>query len=95
MMEIFWTETAKKDLQHIYDFIAEDSVLYANRFIDKLINEVENLCVFPKIGRIVPEIDDINIREILYRSYRVIYKIVDNRIYITQISHTAQEFNLK
>ena len=66
MKILLWTETAKTDLQHIYDYISEDSIFYANKFVDDLIIKVDNIVLFPNSGRIVPEINRKDIREILY-----------------------------
>lgn len=95
MKKLLWSETAKKDLLRIYNYIAEDSVYYANKFVDELIDKADNLKSFPNIGRIVPEIGMGSIREIFYHSYRMMYRITDDYIYITQISHMAQDYKSK
>jgi plasmid stabilization system protein ParE len=47
MKNVLWTETAKKDLQHIYDYISEDSIYYADKFVDELIVKTNNISIFP------------------------------------------------
>ena len=73
-MKIEWTEPAISDLDSIRDYIARDSEYYADIFIEKIITAVENLEEFPEIGRIVPEAEERNIREILFHNYRIIYR---------------------
>ena len=51
MVEINWTELALQDLRDIYDYISKDSVFYADRYIDKLIERVDQLESNPKSGR--------------------------------------------
>lgn len=92
MKTLLWTETAKRDLQQIYNYIRTDSVYYANRFVDGLIEKAETVNIFPGSGRVVPEIGKENIREVFYHSYRIMYEIANEYIYITQISHMAQDF---
>ncbi len=72
MRKLIWTEPALSDLQAIYDFISKDSEYYARIFIGEIIESAEKLTDFPEIGRIVPEYQQEDIREILVQSYRVI-----------------------
>ncbi len=54
-MKINWTDNAIEDLKEIKAYISKDSDFYAARFLEKLIDEVGNLAVFPEMGRCVPE----------------------------------------
>ena len=74
MAEIRWSLTAEADLQGIEDFIAKDSVLHAVNFIDRLIKAAEQLTHAPKMGRIVPEFNREDLREVLFRAYRIVYQ---------------------
>jgi plasmid stabilization system protein ParE len=64
-------------LQHIYDYIAFDSDLYANRFITQLIQRTEKqLSKYPLSGRAVPEFDKtplLFLHELIFKGYRIIY----------------------
>jgi len=91
-MRLSWTETARNDLHLIYDYIADNSVYYAEKFVDELLERVELLITFPTMGRIVPEIDCENTREVFHHSYRIMYHLADEMIYITQITHMAQDY---
>ena len=96
MMDLKWSNVAKQDMQSIYDFIARDSVYYANEYTDKLFESAERLEEFPYSGRIVPEIGDENVREIIYGVYRLMYYIDErkNIVTVTQISHGSQQFTI-
>ena len=90
MAEITWTPFALEDLQSIYNYISKDSVTYAGRFVDKLINKVDILEDHPQIGRIVPEFENEVIRELIEGNYRIIYKIISiTEIAIVRIHHSA------
>lgn len=92
MAKIFYTKTVCDDLQGIYDYIARDSLFYAEIFIDRLMTTAERLESYPQSGRVVPEIGDPLVREVIYKAYRIMYKIDGARIYVTQITHCAQDF---
>ena len=72
MVKIEWSQIAESDLNEIIDYIAKDSLEYALSFYEEIREKVENLVQFPKMGRIVPELDDPNIRELILRNYRLI-----------------------
>lgn len=57
MGKIKWTEKAIKNLEDLHNYIANDSVLYAQRFITSLIHSTEILEKQPLSGRIVPEFE--------------------------------------
>jgi plasmid stabilization system protein ParE len=71
---IVWTNQAADDLAAIYAYIAQDSEHYALLTVRELIAAPERLAQFPESGRMVPELDRPEIREVLWRSYRVVYQ---------------------
>lgn len=73
MVRIIWSPDAASDLEAICDFIAKDSEYYARVFAQGLINTIERLLLFPESGRIVPEYNLKDIREIIYQNYRIVY----------------------
>lgn len=87
-----WTLPAKTDLKRIHDYIAEDSKFYARRVVDDIVENTEKLNTLPEIGRVVPELDDENIREILIYSYRLIYEIKKEAIEILAVVHGRRDF---
>jgi len=66
---------------------------YAARFIEKIIEAVEGLENFPKIGRSVPEAEEENIRGILLHNYRIIYRVETDRILVLTIIHGARDLS--
>ena len=55
-------EPAKADLQHIHDFIAADSKQYARKVAQEMVEKTQILDETPKLGKVVPEIQDDNVR---------------------------------
>ena len=94
MVEIEWSSTAQNDLNEIIDYIAKDSVEYALSFYEQIREKTENLTKFPKIGRIVPELDDPNIRELILRNYRLIYRILEENVQIVRLFHGSRLLDL-
>ncbi len=92
MAEVQFTKTARDDLKGIHDYIARDSVFYADVFTERLIKATERLERFPYSGRVVPEIGDPHVREVIYKAYRIMYKIDADKVFITQITHGAKDF---
>ncbi|MFB0555465.1 MAG: type II toxin-antitoxin system RelE/ParE family toxin [Phycisphaerae bacterium] len=74
------------------DYIAGDSKYYAIKVSQEFVEKSEQLVKLPKMGRIVPEIEDPNIRELIIYSYRVIYEISPKRVEILAIIHGKQDF---
>lgn len=92
MVTVIWTEIAIEDLRLIQEYISKDSKFYADRFIEKLINRVDQLQSFPKSGRVVPEFNSEVIRELIEGNYRIIYKIYDQtNIAIIRVHHAARQ----
>jgi toxin ParE1/3/4 len=74
MATLIWTEPAVADLEEIGQFISKDNPPAAEKVGSKIIREAENVAAFPRLGGIVPEFGNPQIREIISQSYRVIYK---------------------
>ena len=90
-MRVHWTNTALEHLLSIYAHIAQKSPVYADRTVDRLTRRSEQLAVFPRSGRIVPEYQLPDIREVIERPYRVIYRIKPEQIDVLAVFHSAQE----
>lgn len=89
-----WSVPARNDLKQIHDYIAKDSKYYARRVIQEIVAKTETLTEFPEIGRIVPEVSDQNVRELIVYSYRLVYEISAGGIEILAIIHGKRDFNL-
>jgi toxin ParE1/3/4 len=91
MAEVRWTLTAEEDLRAIEDFIAKDSVLHAVHFIDRLIGAAEQLRHAPKMGRVVPEFHRDDLRELLFRAYRIVYQLRGDTVIVLRVVHGARD----
>jgi plasmid stabilization system protein ParE len=89
---VVWAGPAKSDLRAIHDFIAADSRYYAKKVVQDILDRANILEAYPVIGRKVPEIDDESIREIFIYSYRILYEIKSDQVYIIGIIHGRRDF---
>ena len=73
--KLIWSPAARDDLHDIVVFIARDNPNRAMSFGYELISETDRLLEFPELGRIVPEYRNDCIREIIFRPYRIVYRV--------------------
>ncbi len=92
-MNIEWTEPALADLTALHDYIARDSGYYATQFVSRILGAVTKLEAFPEMGRRVPESDQDAIREILFQSYRIIYRLSPQLIQILAVLHGSRDLS--
>lgn len=91
MAQINWTEQSKDELLEIHDYMEANSERYADFVIDTIIESAEQLQKFPRIGRVVPEMNNPNIRELIVLKYRVIYVITSvGVIEVLTIRHSSR-----
>ena len=89
-MRVRWTNTAVQHLLAIYAHIARDAPRYGQRLIDRLTARSEQIASFPLTGRMVPEYQATDVREVIERPYRIIYRIKPDQIDILAVVHGAQ-----
>ena len=89
---VILTPQSQDDLREIVIFIARDNPERARTFGNLLVDRALSIGPHPEKGRVVPELDDPAVREIVYRSYRIIYELVDdpNAVFILRFWHGAR-----
>jgi addiction module RelE/StbE family toxin len=89
-VKVHWTENAIEHLVNIYEYIAHNSPTYAKRFVDKITRRSEQIIDHPLSGRKVPEYDAEDIRELIEKPYRIIYRIKSNQIDVLAVIHGSR-----
>jgi addiction module RelE/StbE family toxin len=89
-MKVFWTETAVNHLSSIYNYISQNSPQYAQRLVERLTRRSEQIANFPFSGRLVPEFETEQIREVIEGSYRIIYYIKPEQIDVIAVLYAAR-----
>ena len=95
MTPLIWTRRAIEDVQSIRQFIAQDSPHYALLVTQQLIASVERLPAFPQSGRVVPEVNDPAVREVIHGTYRIVYRLIHDEIHILTVHHAARLLRLE
>jgi toxin ParE1/3/4 len=89
--QVAWTETAWRDLERIADYIAEDSPGYAAALVRRVRDHARSLEEMAERGRVVPELEEPAVRELIVGSYRLIYEIDDAHVNILGLIHGARD----
>ena len=97
MAKVSWTRRSINDLKLIHEFISLDSKFYADRFINKIVSGYpiakateEKLIEFPESGRIIPEKEENDLRELIEGNYRIFYRMQRNNVTILRIHNSAK-----
>ena len=87
---LVWSPEAIEDIESIASYIERDSVWYAKAVASKIVETAETIPNFPELGRVVPEIGNVAIRERFAYSYRIIYRIESERILVAAVIHGSR-----
>ena len=85
--QVIWSPEVAEDIDSIVEYISQDSLFYAQSIVLKILETSRSIKKFPLIGRIVPEIGNENIREIFIYSYRLVYQLKNETIFIVAVIH--------
>ena len=90
------TLNAQKDLEYIFFYNAEDSIIKAKKFILELESKIYSLDTFPERFAYIPEniYFGTHYRHVTYKKYRVVYKIGNSFVYILRVIHGAKLLDL-
>lgn len=90
-MKIVIEKLAKQELMQIKWYIEQDSEFYANKTVKEINKRIDNLLLFPEMGKVINEKQ--NIRQIIYKSYKILYRFNSENIYILHIIHHSRDIS--
>lgn len=90
-MEVSWTDEAIEALSSIFDYLSARSEESASRLITRILERVEGLRGMPFSGRMVPEYEQVQVREVIVSNYRVIYRVTGSGLVVETIVHRAAD----
>ena len=91
MRRLRWTRRAREDLASIRAFITEESPNYAALVVGRIVGATDRLAQFPESGRAVPEFAHPEVREVIYRPNRIVYRLVSpTEVHILTVHHAAR-----
>lgn len=88
--KIVWTDQALSDLTEISSFIEKDSPSIAALVCSRIVDRAEQASEFPFSGRSVSGRNDENLREMFWRSYRLIYRVYAEKIMVLTVLHGSR-----
>jgi plasmid stabilization system protein ParE len=92
--DVIWTKKAEYDLELIIEYIKLDSVQSAKTIFFEIQDQCNTLYVFPERNRVVPELQSIGVvkyREIIYKQWRIVYKIENKSVYILIVIDSSRD----
>ena len=89
-MKILWSPLAVERMEEISDYVAYDSPAAANEWIDTILDKVDLLKTSPEIGRIVPELENPDFRELILGNHRIIYRLLNEAVRILTVRNFKQ-----
>jgi addiction module RelE/StbE family toxin len=91
--KLTWSQSAWDDLEESAEYISRDSPNYARVFVNEIRKTAQSLVTLSERGRIVPEFNTSEIREVFVRSYRLIYRVSINEVIIIGLVHGARDLD--
>ena len=83
--DIFWSADAIRDLESVESYLATGSPSFARIYVKRLSRAVEVLKGLPRIGRMVPELEREDIREVIFQNYRLPYQVSGDRVLVLAV----------
>lgn len=94
MTQVTWAPQAIEDVEAIRVYVTRDSSPYADLVVERIVAAVARLESHPLSGRVVPEVGDQSLREIIQGSYRIVYRLKHDVVEIVTVFHGARLFRL-
>lgn len=94
MKRVLWTRQAVEDVEAIKAYVARDSERYAVLLTERLVAAIERVGLFPESGRVVPEVGDAGLREVVYGNYRIVYRVLPEAVEVVTVYHGARLLRL-
>lgn len=90
------TQLAQEDLEHIFYYIAADSISNASNFIIELEKKVYSIEHLPNRNPLIPENEyfGTDYRHLIYKKYRIIYRVLEDSVYILRVIRGAKLLEL-
>jgi plasmid stabilization system protein ParE len=93
-MKIVWSPLALARVNEIADHIAESNLETAKEWLIDIFGAVDRLQNFPESGRVVPEVKRPNVREIVFKNYRIVYRVERKQVSVLTVRHSKQRLPL-
>ena len=90
-MKVKWTSHAENRVYEIAAYIALDSIMEAEKWVENIFDYVIRLEIFPESGRYIPELPTRkDLRELVFKNYRIVYRTEKTIVYILTVRNYKQ-----
>ena len=90
---VIWTESARGALDEVITYIPHESPDGAAQVLTRALDAAASLSTLAERGRVVREIGDSTLRELLVFDYRLLYRVREDRVVIQAFLHGARDFS--
>ena len=90
-MKIVWSKSAKEDLANYRN---KSKILYVEKYIEKLIDYVDELEKHPRLGKKIFKIKDKEIRQLVYKMHKILYNVENGEIDILVVIHGHRDMKI-
>lgn len=92
MIDLIWSPRAIADLEEIRAYTAADSPAWADLTVRRLVASVEQLREYPDSGRMVPERQSPELREVVSGKFRIVYRRKPDLVEIATVFRGSRDF---
>jgi plasmid stabilization system protein ParE len=89
-MRVIWSPLALERVAEIAAYIGEDRPQAAEHWVEETFDAVKSLSTFPSSGRIVPELNREDVREVFHGAYRILYRVEAAQLSVLTVRHSRQ-----
>jgi toxin ParE1/3/4 len=89
-VKVRWTVSARADLLEVVEYVFAENPDAAVRMRSRIRHSTRHLVEHPEIGRIVPELGDPTLRELVIPPYRVVYLVLSDEFHIMGVIHSKR-----
>jgi toxin ParE1/3/4 len=90
-MRVIWRDEATANLENIFAYVSlyssEESAI---NLVNRRVARADDLGDFPEMGRVVPELEDPEIRELLEKGYRIVYRVKREDVEVLTVFHASR-----
>lgn len=90
MRRVIWTPGAVREAGDIRRYVEEHDPRAARSLLSRLQRRARMLARYPEAGRVVPEAQRKDVRELIEGSYRLIYRVDDAVIRVLSVLHSRR-----
>ncbi|MDZ7936718.1 MAG: type II toxin-antitoxin system RelE/ParE family toxin [Emticicia sp.] len=96
MISIHWSNKVFDDILLIKEHLGHSSEVLGEIFVDKVFEKVELLKTFPRMGKEVTELNRKDIRELIFKQYRIVYRVKsEDKITILTVQHSSRQMSFE